>query len=89
MIEHADFLDQPQRRIKRQQIDQRPKPHALDGARDRPEVDARHRHHVQRRGVMLGDMQAINAGGFGGFHKLQTFVEQLRQRPVAMLDVIK
>ena len=35
---------------------------------------------------MLGDMQAVNAGGFD---KLQPFVEQLRQRTVAMLDMIK
>jgi hypothetical protein len=38
---------------------------------------------------MLGNVQAVNAGGFGGFDKFQPFVEQPRQRPFAMLDVIK
>jgi len=38
---------------------------------------------------MLGNVQAINTRGFGGFHKFQPFVKQSRQRPVAMLDMIK
>ena len=59
MIEHADFLDQPQRRIERQQIDDRPQPHALGRARDRGEIDARRRHQIERRLVVLGDVQAI------------------------------
>ena len=75
MIEHADFLDQTQRRIERQQIDQRPEPHALGGARQRAEIDARHRHQIERRGVMLGDLQAIDAGLVGRFGILQPFVQ--------------
>ena len=43
MVEHADFLDHAQRRIERQQIDQRPEPHALGRARQRAEIDARNR----------------------------------------------
>jgi hypothetical protein len=38
---------------------------------------------------MLGDVQAVNPGGFGRFYELQPLVKQLRQRPVAMFDMIK
>ena len=38
---------------------------------------------------MLGDMQAIDAGRVGGFGELQPLVEQRRQRPFAILDVIE
>ena len=38
---------------------------------------------------MLGDVQAVNTGGIGGFDEFQPLVEQLRQRPVAMFDMIK
>ena len=38
---------------------------------------------------MLGNVQAINTRGFGGFRKFQPFVKQSRQRPVAMLNMVK
>jgi len=38
---------------------------------------------------MFGNVQTINTGGFGGFYKFQPLVKQSRQRPVAMLDMIK
>jgi hypothetical protein len=38
---------------------------------------------------MLGDVQAINAGGFRRFGETQSLVEQLRQRPIAVLDMIE
>ena len=75
MIEHADFLDQPQRRIKRQQINQRTQAHPFDGARNGAEIDARHWHHVQRRGVVLGNVQAVNPGGVSGFGETEALVE--------------
>src|SRR3989442_274685 len=49
VIENADFLDQPQRRIERQQVDQRPEADAAGRARNRAEIDARYRNHVERR----------------------------------------
>ena len=89
MIEHANFLDHPQRRIKRQQIDQRTEPHPFGGPSNRAEIDARRRHHVERAGVMLGDMQAIDAGLIGCLCKCQTLVEQRRQRPLAIFDMVE
>jgi hypothetical protein len=89
VVEHADFLDQAQRRIKRQQIDQRPKPHAPGRARQRAEIDARDRHHIERRRVVLGNMQAIDTGGVGRLGELEAFVEQQRERALAVLDMVE
>jgi hypothetical protein len=89
VIEHADFLDQAQRRIERQQINQRAKPHTFGRPRDGAEIDAGHRHQVERRGMMLGNVKAIKACGIRRFDKAQALVEQRRQRPIAMLDVIE
>jgi hypothetical protein len=38
---------------------------------------------------MFGDVQTIKAGRVGGLSETQSFVEQGRERPVAMLDVSK
>ena len=89
MIEHADFLDQPQRRIERQQVDQRAEPQLLGLAGDGAKIDARHRNQIQRRGVVLGDMQAIKAGFVGGGGEFNPLIEKLRDRPCAILNVIE
>ena len=90
MIEDADFLGQPQRRNQRQQIDQRPEPHPLGRARERTEIDARHRHEVERGRVVLGDMQAIDAGLVGGGGEFEALVERLRDRAIGgALDMIE
>ena len=39
MIEDADLLDQAQRRVERQQIDQRAESHAFGRARNRAQID--------------------------------------------------
>ena len=89
VIEHADFLDQPQRRIERKQVDQRPEPHPLGRARHRAEIDARHRHHVERGGVVLGHVQAIDAGFVGRLGEGETLVEERRHRAIRCFDVIE
>jgi len=66
MIEHADLFDQPQRRIERQEINERAETQALGHARQRAQKDARNRHHVERCRVVLGDVHAIEAGLVGG-----------------------
>ena len=38
---------------------------------------------------MLGQMQAIEAGLVGGLDEGQPLVEQLRERPLAVLDVVE
>ena len=39
--------------------------------------------------MMLGKVQAIEAGRIGRCGELQAFVEQRRQRPRAILDVVE
>ena len=39
--------------------------------------------------MVLGDMQAIDAGRVGGFGETQPLVEQRGQRPFAIFDVIE
>jgi len=34
-------------------------------------------------------VEAVNACGFGGFDKFHPLIKQPRQRPIAMLDMIK
>jgi hypothetical protein len=58
---------------------------AGDGAK----MDARHWNQIQRRGVVLGDMQAIKAGFVGGGGEFNPLVEKLRDRPCAILNVIE
>ena len=53
------------------------------------EIDAGHRHHVERRGVMLGHVQAIDAGLVGGLDEGEPLVEQGGERPLAVLDVVE
>ena len=89
VIEHGDLLDQPQRRIEREQIDQRAEPHAPGRARYRAEIDAGHRHHVERRGVVLRHVQAVDAGLVGRLHKGEPLVEERCQRAICRFDVIE
>ena len=89
MVEHADFLDQAQRRAQRQKIDERSEPDALRRPRDGAEIDARHRNHVERRAMMLGDMVGIDARLVGRGDKSQPFVELGGEREVRTLDMIE
>ena len=90
VIEDADLLGEPQRRNERQQIDQRADPHPLGRARERAEIDARHRHEIERGRVVLGDVQAIDAGLIGGGGEFEALVERLRDRAIGgALDMIE
>ena len=89
VIEHADLLDQAQRRVEREQIDQRTEPHVPGRAGDRAEIDARNRNHVEGRGVMLRNVQAVDPRIVSRAGEREPLVEQRGERTVAVLDVIK
>src|SRR5215831_4112318 len=89
MVENANLLDQAQRRVEREEVNQRTEPHARRRARQRAEIDAGHRHHIEGRRVMLRHVQAVDAGVIGRLGEGETLVEQGRKRPVAVLDVIE
>ena len=61
LVEHADFLDQPQRMVQRHRPDQRPEPQLAGALRDRAQEHARRRRHAERRRVMLGQMVGVES----------------------------
>ena len=67
LIEHADFLDQPQRMVERQQIDQRAEAQGLRALRHRGEKQAGRGGAAERRRVVLGEVIAVDAGAIVGF----------------------
>ena len=89
VVENADLLDQPQRRVERQQVAQHAEPHPLRQPRDGTEIDAGHRHQVERRGVVLGDVEAVERTGFVARDEVgEPLVELLVKRPVRTVDVV-
>src|SRR6202042_3338889 len=62
LIEHADFFDQPQRMIERQQINQRAEAQFCGALRQRGEENSRRRRATDRRAVMLGEVIAVKTG---------------------------
>ena len=89
MIEHANFTDQSQRMIQRQQIHQRPQTNAFGMLDGRSEEDPRRRRHAQRRGVVFGQMVAVKAGFISHLEESQAPVIQLTQRVRSAFQVIK
>src|SRR5207302_677717 len=62
---------------------------ALGRAGYRPEVYTGDGHQIERRRVVLSDMQAIDAGLVRGGGKFQTLVERDGDRAIGLLDVIE
>ena len=89
VIEDADLFGETQRRIERQEIDQRSEPDALGRARDRGEVKPGNRHEIERRRVVLGDMEAVEARVLDRLGEGQALVKRGGDRPVRALDVIE
>ena len=71
LIEHADFLDQAQRMIERQQIDQRAEAQRLGALRHRREEQPGRGGAAERRRMVLGEMIAVEAGAVIGFDQLR------------------
>ena len=67
----------------RQQIDQRSHFYLLGQPRHRTKEHTRHRHHVEWRLVVLGEMQAVEPASSAA-DEFQPLVEKLRERAVAM-----
>ena len=65
LVQHGDFLDQPQRIVKRQQIDQRTEPDAARPLRRCAEKQRRRRRHAERRGMVFGEVIAEKPGIVG------------------------
>ena len=89
LIEHADFLHEPQRIVKRQQIDQRPHMDSPGACGDRGEKNAGRRREAERRRVMFGDVVAEKTGGVGGRDQLEALLVYAIERLVATLEMVE
>src|SRR5579883_3635247 len=74
VVEHADLFDQPQRLVKRQQVNQRTEMEALRMLGRSREKDVRRRGHPERGRMMLRDVEAEDPGTVVIFHQLQPFL---------------
>ena len=88
LVEHADFLDQAQRMIERQRVDQRPAepPRTL---RDCGEENAGRGCHAERRRVVLGHVIGVKAKAVIGFGELQAILIEFGERQPGAVEMIE
>ncbi len=89
LIEHADFLDQPQRVVQRHRPDQRAEPKPAGALRDRRQEHARRRRHAERRRMMLGEMVGVEPGTVVGFRDLEAVFVELGERSAGPVEMIE
>jgi hypothetical protein len=80
MVQHADFLGQPQRVVSRQHVDQCAEPQALGTLRSGCEEDARRRRQIERRRMVLAHMVGAKAGAVVELDQLETFFVLFAER---------
>ena len=88
-VEHADLLDQTQRRIERQAIDRRPEAQAPRALGDRGEEHARRRRHAERRAVMLSEVVGVEAGAVVQLDQPQPVLVKILRRAGAPVQMVE
>ena len=89
LIEHADFLDQAQRVIERQQIDHRTEAQPRGALRHGGEKQAGRRRAAKRRAVMLGEMIGVKAGSLVSLSELEASGIEFAERNAGIVQVIE
>jgi len=89
LVEHADFFDQPQRMIERQQINQRAEAQLFGALRQRGEENSRRSRAADRRAVMLGEMIGVEARAVVSLGKPQAAGKQLAMRNARIVHVVE
>src|SRR5215813_11171298 len=89
LIEHADFLDQAQRMIERQEIDERAEAQRLGALRYGREKQPGRGGAAKRRRVVLGDVVAIDAAAVIGFDQLEPIGVECAERAAPVVHVIE
>ena len=89
VVQHADFLDEPQGVVEGQQVDERPQTDAPGALRRRGEEQRRGWRHAEGRGVVLGEVIAGEAGGIRGLQELQPLLVELMQGRLAAINPIE
>jgi hypothetical protein len=75
LIEHADLVDQPQRVVKVDRVDQRPEAQRLGALSHGGEEYAGRRRHAERRRMVLGDVIGVEACALVELDQPQAVVE--------------
>ena len=89
LIEHANFLDQSQRVMKRHRPDQRTEAKPRRALRHGGEEHARRGRHAERRRVMLGEMISVEPGAIVGLRNFETILVIVRKRAAMTVEVIE
>jgi hypothetical protein len=89
LVEHADLLDQPQRVVERQEIDQRPEPEPLRALRHGSHEQAGRGGEAQRRAVVLGQMIGVEAVPVVGLGQPHAVLDLLAERHAAVVHVLE
>jgi hypothetical protein len=89
VVEHADLVDQPQRVVERQAVDERPEPQRPRPLRRRREEDARRRRVAQGCAVVLGEVVGVEPSALVALEQLQPLLELLPDRQPRLVDVVE
>src|SRR5262249_18759000 len=89
LVEHADFLDQPQRVVERHRPDQRTKPKPRRALRHGGKEHARRGRHPERRRMVLGEMISVEPGAIVGLRNFQAILVIVRNRTAIAVEVIE
>ena len=89
VVEHADLLDEPQRVVERQDVDERSQADPAGALGCRREKQARRGGHAERRGVMLCQVVGVEASGLRRLHELQPLLVELLHRCAAPVDPVE
>src|SRR5436190_9442048 len=89
LVQHADFLDQPQGMMERHRPHQRPEPQASRALGDSGKKHARRGRHAERRRMVLGDMIGVEPGAVVGLGYFETVLVIVRKRAGISVEVIE
>src|SRR5262245_6062119 len=89
LVEHADFLDQPQRVVERHRPDQRTEPKSCRALRHGGKEHARRGRHAERRRVVLGEMISVEPRAIVGLCDFQAILVIVRERAAMTIEVIE
>ena len=89
LVQHTDFLRQPQRVIERQRIDHRPEPQLLGAHGDSGQKNIGRRCHAKRGAMMLGQMIGVKASPVIGLDQRQPLLHELRHRQRRIVQMIE
>src|SRR5262249_50343584 len=89
LIEHADFLDQAQRMIERQEIDEGAEAQRLGALRHGREEQPGRGGAAERRRMMLGEGMAFDPARAMGFDQPEPIGVELHERPARIVHVVE